>query len=681
MAILLARVVLIAAVAALPAAALAQGAPNLSKDQRQTLLTLVNAVNASADQPATGEGWQVHLLRASDGSHYVAFSADAPGELTEDTPLALYVRLAVRATAPPSVITQRSAVEEWLLGQRKDPLPMQARRVVQIPSGEMPVGGPLSMSGRDATGQSSAALALVERERSREKAAAAARDQERRDELEGRTRNLQDLLPFEDFDMSAKVVARPGRTPVIRRALTSGPGAYDLTIGWAALDGKNRPVKTGVLKHAITLPAAQVAGLALGSIIVAEGIQVRDSIYRADQQTAHPYAIGNTEIEPAADQLFTNDEKLAVAFQVINATPSPTGKPDVSIGFRLFRVTDKGEEPAGSLTPQEYTEATLPADFDLNLGHPILAAMAAPLRTLGRGEYRLAIAATDRIARSSAIAETRFRVIATPAALLASAPPYVAAFRRAHFVEAAVLDRTLDAIAPSATTPALSRLLTLARERRFADLLPEANLSPSERGTGILLQAIGYFALGDNATAVTLQLRRALEAGAPAGAAEFWLGACSAIDRRDQDALAAWQAAAKGGWPAALLALPVAEAEVRLGRWEQAGAGARAALAAGVADPELQLIAAAADIASGQLARAIETLTPVLAANPDEGEAQWLMLHALFAGAVKQEGPGATREGRAQLIEMATRYIDGGGRHRALVEEWRAFVTSSSSAP
>ncbi len=681
MANLLARVVLIAALAAVPGAALAQGAPALSKDQRQTLLTLVNTVKASAAQPATDDGWQVHLLRASDGSHYVAFSVEAPAEFTADTPLALYVRLVPRATEPPAVIAQRSAVEEWLLGQRNDPLPMQARRVVQVPSGELPVGGPLSMSGRDSSGQSSAALALLERERTREKAAAAAREQERRDELEGRTKNLQNLLPFEDFDMAARAIAHPGRAPVIRRALTSGPGDYEVALGWAVLDGKNRPIRTGVLKHAITLPPAQATGLALGSIIVADEIQARTSIYRADQQTAHPYAIGSTEIEPAADALFTNDERLSVAFQVINAAPSPTGKPDVSIGFRLFRLTEKGEEPAGSLSPLQYTEGTVPADFDLNLGHPILAAMAAPLRTLARGEYRLAIAATDRIARSSATAETRFRVIATPAALLASAPPYVATFRRAHFVEAAVLDRTLEAIAPSATTPALTRLLTMARERRFADMLAEANLSPTERGTGTLLQAIGYFALGDNATAVTLQLRRALDDGAPVGATQFWLGACSAIDRRDQDAVAAWQAAGKAGWPATLLALPLAEAQVRLGQWEQAGATARAAMAAGSADLDLQFIAAAADIAAGQFARAVETLTPVLAAAPDEGEAQWLMLHALFAGAVKQEGPGATREGRARLLELATRYIDGGGRNRALAEEWRAFVTSSSAAP
>ena len=285
-----------------------------------------------------------------------------PGSSTDEhVRWPLYVRLAPRATEPPSVTAQRSAVEEWLLGQRKDPLPMQARRVVQIPSGELPVGGPLSMSGRDTAGQSSAALALVERERTREKAAAAARDQERRDELEGRTKNLQELLPFEDFDMPAKVVTRPGRH-------TGHPPGADLRarrirrrdrLGGARRQGAaSQDGRAQARDHPASCPG--VSGLALGSIIVADGIQVRDSIYRADQQTAHPYAIGNTEIEPAADLLFTNDEKLSVAFQVINAMPSPTGKPDVSIGFRLFRLTEKGEEPAGSLSPLQYTEGTLP---------------------------------------------------------------------------------------------------------------------------------------------------------------------------------------------------------------------------------------------------------------------------------------------------------------------------------
>ena len=277
MAILLARVVLIAALAAVPGAALAQ------KRSGPVQGPAANPVDA-------GERRQGRRRRSRPPTRAGRCTCCAPRTVRTTWPSPrrrlpsspptprwrVYVRLAPRATEPPPVIAQRSAVEEWLLGQRNDPLPMHARRVVQVPSGELPVGGPLSMSGRDTSGQSSAALALLERERTREKAAAAAREQERRDELEGRTKNLQNLLPFEDFDMAARVVARPGRTPVIRRALTSGPGDYDVVLGWAVLDGKNRPTRTGVLKHAITLPPAQATGLALGSIIVADEIQARD---------------------------------------------------------------------------------------------------------------------------------------------------------------------------------------------------------------------------------------------------------------------------------------------------------------------------------------------------------------------------------------------------------------------
>ena len=146
---------------ALPAAVNAQpNFPSPSKEQRQALLAAVVAVKNAATVPATGPGWQVHLFRASDGSHYVAFSVEAPAGVPTDTPFALYVRLAPRQDpAAPSVLALRSPVEEWLLGQRNDPLPMRASGVVQVPTGELPVGGPLAGSSRDALGgQNQAAL-------------------------------------------------------------------------------------------------------------------------------------------------------------------------------------------------------------------------------------------------------------------------------------------------------------------------------------------------------------------------------------------------------------------------------------------------------------------------------------------------------------------------------------------
>ncbi|MEZ5289348.1 MAG: hypothetical protein R2712_32020, partial [Vicinamibacterales bacterium] len=251
------RVLLGLTLLSLPAQAAGQAkAPNLSRQQKEALLAAVTAAKSAVVQPAE-HLWQAHLLRASDGSHYVAFSAEAPSDLGPDDHLALYVRLEPRPAAgstpaPPP----RSAVEEWLLGERSDPLPMRAARVVQIPTGEMPVGGPSATLSRDGSGQNSAVLALLDRQRDRARREQEAREKARRAELEGQGATAADLLPFEDFDMAARLVAREGQPAVFRRALTAGPGAYDVVLGWAVLDGRNRPTRTGAFRHPLELPPA-----------------------------------------------------------------------------------------------------------------------------------------------------------------------------------------------------------------------------------------------------------------------------------------------------------------------------------------------------------------------------------------------------------------------------------------
>jgi hypothetical protein len=678
-----APVVLLVSILALPNAAAAQApTPNPSKEQRQALLAALVAVKNAEASPPVEDAWQVHLFRASDGSHYVAFSTEAPPGVPAGEPFALYVRLAPAPDpAATTLLAVRSPVEEWLLGQRNDPLPMRAARVVQVPTGELPVGGPLAGSTRESLGgQNQAALRLMEKDRERRREAEEAAKRARQAEMEGRSRTQAELMPFEDFDFAARVTPRAGRSPLIRRSLTAGPGDYDLYVGWATLSSRTKPPAAGAVKRRLRLPVASTA-LALGSVIVADAITFRDEIYRADQQAAHPYAIGTTEIEPAADRLFTNDEKLSVAFQVMNAAPSPTGKPDVSVGFRLFRVTANGEQLAGSLTPLEYSERTLPADFNLLLGHPILAAMAAPLGSLPRGDYRLAIAATDRVARTSATAETRFTISATPAALLASAPPYTARVRRARFVDPDILDQSLDALAGPSPSPAVAALLSLARQRQFASLLRDDAAAGVDRGLGLLMQAVARYAIGDTPATVAAQVRRALEAGAPEAAAQFWLGACRAAEGRDEEAVAAWDLARERGWPFALVATPHVEALVRLNRLAEAGSRAAAAREAGVTDVEFVHVSAVADIAAKRYEPAVRLLTTRLQASPEDAESRWLLVHALFASTVEREAPGATPDGRAQLIRELERYLEDGGRHAALAGEWRTWLTSSSASP
>ena len=54
---------------------------------------------AQASSAATPATWQTHVLRASDGSHYVALSAVARDIPAPKDAVLLYVRLATRRTA------------------------------------------------------------------------------------------------------------------------------------------------------------------------------------------------------------------------------------------------------------------------------------------------------------------------------------------------------------------------------------------------------------------------------------------------------------------------------------------------------------------------------------------------------------------------------------------------------
>ncbi len=139
------------------------------------------------------------------------------------------------------------------------------------------------------------------------------------------------------------------------------------------------------IKKRLTLPAATTTDLTIGSVILADGIQIRTAPYKPAEQASHPYAIGLTEIVPSADANFADTENLSVVFQVINARPADSGKPNVDIAFEVVRVVNSQEQAVAALTPQNYSEKNLPAEFDLRAGHPLFATVSAPLATLKRG--------------------------------------------------------------------------------------------------------------------------------------------------------------------------------------------------------------------------------------------------------------------------------------------------------
>ncbi|MGH9384169.1 MAG: hypothetical protein ACRD2N_07790 [Vicinamibacterales bacterium] len=175
--------------------------PQLSRTQRETLRRVVTAVETASIQPeTTGAKWQLHNLRTSDGSHYVAFSVEPPpNTLSPVGPLVLYVRLA--SVGPIGLLNERSAVAEWLAGQRTDPMLRPAKGIA---IGDMPNFGAGAIATRGSTASSgSTDLKIMDLQRERARQAQEDRDRQRREELEGTAQTVRAVHPFEDFDLSA----------------------------------------------------------------------------------------------------------------------------------------------------------------------------------------------------------------------------------------------------------------------------------------------------------------------------------------------------------------------------------------------------------------------------------------------------------------------------------------------
>jgi len=653
--------------------------PTLTNAQRAALDLVVRAVNAAATGNPAPATWQSHVLRASDGSHYVALRALAPSLPTPVGPVVLYMRLASRRPAAVETLAERSAVQEWLDGQRSDPLPQRVGGSMSVPRGEMPVGS--IALGRDPAAESVAALRLLtlERERAarRREDAEAARKAALESAARGRT---SEMLPFEDFDVAAQLGAMPGGGVDLRRSLTAGPGDYDLYVGWtAAARPRNAPVTVHLLRHRLVLPAAP-ADFALSDLVLADEVQPTSATYRPEQQNAHPYAMGALEATPAAGDRFLVDGRLSVLFQAINPSADETGKPDVRVTFMVTRLDGSREIAVGSLPPQRHHAATLPADFSIARGHPLFGAVQASLAGFARGRYRLTVTAIDERAGRQATREAQFVVAGTPHSLLREAPVPGQAFRREAILSPPLRAMILAGLTPPAPSAMLQRVLDAAAAGRYADLVREAPVEVSERATAQALRTLGLYALGDAPRTVAVQVQQALAQGARPAPLLVLLGATQALSGNDKAAIATWNDARDGAVDDTGIAGLLVDAYMRLGDAARATAMARAALDAQPGHPAALRSFAGASIAAGRYAEAVQTLDAHPAAAADLDIA-FLVLHALYGGFVGNAAPGNSPAGLARLRTLGREYVDAGGPHAALVTEWLTVVSGQPAGP
>jgi hypothetical protein len=646
---------------ALGNAALAQtSAPNLTRQQRELLTAIITAVDAAAAQPETNDlKWQHHIMRASDGSHYVAFSVTPPPALLPPDPIAIYVRLATAASGA-TTLAERSLVREWLQGSRVDPR-MLPRSGMAI--GEMPALGAGAIGARGASAVGSADLQAMDLQRERARQRRDDEEKKRRAALEGTAVLPSNVLPFEDFEFVTSSAFADG-TRTIQRAITAGPGAYDVFVAWAVTSQSAQSARVHVARRSITLAPA-TSELALSSIIIADRIGVRVTPYSAAEQRAHPYSIGATDIVPARDTVFTPDERLAAAFQIVNPAPDAAGKPDVIVNLRVARVNGTREEPVASLSPLVYNAGSLPADFDVRLGHPLIAALAVPLATIPRGTHRLLITVEDRIAKSVIASRAEFTVVGSATSLLAEAPPLGPRFDLAAALDGSIVGTLVDRLTPAAPSPPLARALSTARSGRFADLLIDDRVAADEQAIRSVLTGLAFLSLGD--LGAISRFEGAQGERVDRAVIDYLLGVARAIQNRDAEAIERWTAARSSGLSRNATDRVLAEAYLRRREFARAAEIVRGVDAAG--DSALLKSLAAARIGERREADAVVILDALLAKSPDDQDARWMLVHALYSGIVAAPGNPSQR-----FVTEAQRYIDAKGRHSALAAEWIAVL-------
>lgn len=346
--------------------------------EAQVLIGLVDAVVRG--QPPGGDAWlrwTGHFLRAPDGRTYVPFTVtlyEAPRDAFRS--VALYIRVT----------------------ERGDTL-ARAERIKQMGgvgfrSGEVPVNVPerqFAPPGAPTPGEASAALRLHEESQKAQRPP----------------------YVFEDVHFLEVEPPRSDGLRAFRRALLVPPGEYDLYVAVRERErsvGRGETPRAAVHKQPLIVPDLARPGLALSSLIVTERVEVLPRPLSPDEQVRRPYALGTAELLPVLDVRRPADGELALAFLIYGFSVDPNGKPALRVEYRFFEPLGVTERLFIETTPQEFTAATLPSEFDGRRERQLAVTQAVPLKVFPPGPYRLEVTVTDRLASATARGELRFSV-------------------------------------------------------------------------------------------------------------------------------------------------------------------------------------------------------------------------------------------------------------------------------
>ena len=203
----------------------------------------------------------------------------------------------------------------------------------------------------------------------------------------------------------------------ISRAFTVGSGSYDVFVIMKEPAGTQKnapPAKVSVIKQTLTVPEFWSPDLTTSSVIVAQRIEPLNAPLSPNEQLDRPYALGMMEIIPALESKFSMKTELSIFMLIYNPKIDPMNKPDVTVEYNFYAKQPAGaaEKFFNKTSPQELNGKTLPAAFDMSLGHQLQTGQAVPLASFPAGDYRLEIKVTDKLGTKTVTRDVNFTVTA-----------------------------------------------------------------------------------------------------------------------------------------------------------------------------------------------------------------------------------------------------------------------------
>jgi tetratricopeptide (TPR) repeat protein len=222
----------------------------------------------------------------------------------------------------------------------------------------------------------------------------------------------------------------------------------------------------------------------------------------------------------------------------------------------------------------------------------------------------------------------------------------------------------------AAMSPALNAALDQASSGRLDALTTPPPSGSDDELAAAFLEGLRLLHAGDLENAAG-QFRAALALESDFFPALFYLGACYAAGGRDQEASAAWQTSLISETDSVVYDV-LSESLLRLNDTEQAIAVLREAIEIFPDDAGFTRRLAHLYASTGQSAEALQTIAPLLDAEPADEEALFLAMRLLYEALASGRPIGDDDQGL--LTRYAERYRSADGARRDLVSQWVAAL-------